>query len=69
MNSLDYREPTEAQRVRDLLMRSRLDARQAARELEIDEAMVSRWCMGKAKPSKMAMLALERLYTLHRTIT
>lgn len=61
-----YSQPTDAQRLRDLLLKAGLSQRGAARELEVDERTMRYWCAGDGKPPRMAILALERLVDLRR---
>jgi len=63
-----YAEPSDADRVRDLLERAGLGQRAAARELGIEERTMRRYCAGGAVP-RVVILALERLADLQRQVT
>ena len=58
--SVDYGNPSPAQKVRWLMDRAGLDIPAAARAFEVDEKTVRDWCAGAAAPPRMATLALER---------
>ena len=59
-----YRTPTDASRIRDLLVRIRRSAAAVAGELEIEPATFRSYVSGKARPPHYVMLALERLVDL-----
>lgn len=63
-----YGEPTDADRVRELLLRAGLSQRGAARELDVDERTMRHWCAGSYPPPKMAFLALEHLVDMRREV-
>jgi DNA-binding transcriptional regulator YiaG len=63
-----YADPTEAHRIRDLLTRAGLTQKAAALELGVDVSTVQQWYVERPKPPRMAILALERLIELQRTL-
>jgi len=66
--TVDYRNPPMSQQVRDLLTRAGLSQDQGARELGVDERTMRYWCAGEHEPPRMAILALERLLEMRRTL-
>lgn len=66
---VSYSQPSPADRVRELLLKTGLSQREAARELEVDDRTLRYWCAGKHEPPRMAILALERLIDLQRKVT
>jgi DNA-binding transcriptional regulator YiaG len=64
-----YSAPNDAHRIRDLLTRAGLTQQAAALELGVDVAVVQQWYLGRPKPPRMALLALERLIDMHRSVT
>lgn len=63
-----YADPTGAFRIRDLLTRAGLTQKAAALELGVDVSTVQQWYVERPKPPRMAILALERLIELQRTV-
>lgn len=57
-----------AQQIRNLLLRADLSQHQGARELGVDERLMRYWCTGDIDPPRMAILALERLVDMKRTV-
>ena len=64
-----YDDPTPAAKLRALIARAGLSQRGAARELEVAERTMRYWCAGEQPVPKMALLALERLIDVQRTVT
>lgn len=60
-----YAQPTQADKVRELLRRANLGQRAAAAELEINERTMRGYCAGDRVP-RVVMLALERLVDMAR---
>lgn len=65
---VDYMNPPLSQQVRDLLARAGLSQREGAHELGVPERKMRYWCSGAEDPPRMAILALERLVEMRRTI-
>jgi hypothetical protein len=65
---MDYSNPSNPVRVRQLLRAARLTQLGAAAELRVGEATLRRWCAGEEDPPRMAILALERLVDMEREI-
>lgn len=63
----DYRKPTDATRVRELLKKLEMSQSEGARALEISERSMRYYCAGELVP-KVVMLALERLVDLQRRV-
>jgi len=64
-----YANPANAFRVRELLLQADLTEQAAARELEIDEGAVRRYCAGQEPVPRLVLLALERLVGMRRIVT
>jgi hypothetical protein len=64
---VDYSNPSDATRVRDLLVQLDLGQRGAARELQINERAMRGYCNGEKVP-RVVILALERLVDLQRCV-
>lgn len=67
MTEISYRDPTDADRIREALVVLRLGQRQAARELEISERDMRNYCAGDKVP-RVVILALERMVDLQRRV-
>lgn len=63
----NYSDPTDANRIRELLAALGLGQRQAAKDLEISERDMRSYCSGGRVP-RVVVLALERLVDLHRRV-
>lgn len=55
--------------IRELLVRAGLSQRGAARELEVDERTMRRWCADATPAPKVAVLALEHLVCLRGQVS
>jgi len=65
--SRDYSEASDAERVRELILRLGLSQRAAARELEIGERDMRAYCAGQPVP-RVVLLALERLVDMQSQV-
>jgi hypothetical protein len=63
----NYSQPSDANKVRELIDRAGLSQREAARELDINEREMRGYCAGDKVP-RVVILALERLVDLHRKV-
>jgi transposase-like protein len=66
---VSYSNPSPADRARELILRTGLSQRAVARELEVDDRTLRYWCSGAKPVPRIAILALERLVELKRTVT
>lgn len=66
---VDYRKPTPAARVRELVTKLGMSQREVARELEISDRMMRYYCSGEHEPTKVVLLALEHLVCLRGQVT
>jgi hypothetical protein len=65
---LEYSIPADAARLRALLVRAGFGQHNAARELEIDEHSMTRYCAGNEPVPRVVMLAVERLVDKRREL-
>lgn len=64
-----YDEPTDAARLRELLVQAGLSQRGGAKELEISERMMRYYCAGEQDVPKVVVMALEYLVLRSRQVT
>ena len=64
----NYSQPSDANKVRELIDRAGLSQRAAARELDINERAMRGYCAGDKVP-RVVILALERLVDLQRKVS
>lgn len=65
---LSYSQPSDAQRLRQLLSQLSLSQRGAAAELGANPRDMRYWCSGERPVPRMVVLALERLVDLQRMV-
>lgn len=68
VKDVDYGNRDRAAQVRELLARTGLSQREAARELECSDRLLRYYCAGKQEPPRMVILALERLVDMQRRV-
>jgi DNA-binding transcriptional regulator YiaG len=66
-DEIDYSNPTDATRIREMLKKLGLSQAEGARALEISERMMRYYCAGEPVP-KVIFLAMERLVGMRRRV-
>jgi ribosome-binding protein aMBF1 (putative translation factor) len=63
-----YSEPSDADRVRELITQLGLSQRAIAKELDINDRVMRYYCSGEQPVPRVVMLALEHLVCLQRQV-